>query len=198
MKGIIKLGIVLSIYVTVACVGLAFVYSATEERIAGHAAEKLQASLRELFPSADDFQEITGQIPGTDTLYPFRSQYKVLQDGKIIGAVVEVVTPGYSGPIRILVGVGTDSRITRIKILENPDTPGLGANAGSPTYYVDRPRRLTFYGQFEGKPVSDNFEVRSDISVITASTITSRAVSLAVKAAGDAAAKWLNTSGGMM
>ena len=197
MKGILKLGIILSIYVTVACVGLAFVYSATEERIAGHAAEKLQVSLQELFPTANDFQEITGQIPSTDALHPFVSQYKVLQNGTIIGAVVEVITPGYSGPITILVGVGTDGRISRIKILANPDTPGLGANAGSSTYFVDRSRRLTFFGQFEGKSVNDNFEVRSDIAAITASTITSRAVSVAVKAAGDAAAKWLNTSGGM-
>ena len=197
MKGIVKLGIILSIYVTVACVGLAFVYSATEERIAGHAAEKLQASLRELFPDADDFQEITGQIPSTDILYPFVSQYRVLQGGTLIGAVIEVITPGYSGPISILVGVGVDRRISRIKILANPDTPGLGANAGSPTYFVDRSKRLTFYGQFEGKSISDNFEVRYDIAAITASTITSRAIALAVKVAGEAAAAWLNTSGGM-
>jgi electron transport complex protein RnfG len=83
-----------------------------------------------------------------------------------------------------------------VKILEHQDTPGLGANAASPTYYVDKAAKLTFYGKFAGKPVSDPFVAKEDVAAITASTITSRAVSSVVKAAGTAAAVWLDAQNG--
>jgi electron transport complex protein RnfG len=55
---------------------------------------------------------------------------------------------------------------------------------------------LTFYGQFAGKSVEAPFEVKGDVAAITASTITSKAVTMAVKASGDAAFAWLATQGG--
>jgi len=79
--------------------------------------------------------------------------------------------------------------------MEHSDTPGLGANAASPSYYVDRAKGITFYGQFAGKSVTDPFAVKGDVAAITASTITSRAVTSAVKAAGQAASEWLSTGG---
>jgi electron transport complex protein RnfG len=91
-----------------------------------------------------------------------------------------------------MVGVSRDNFITGVKILEHSDTPGLGANAASPSYFVDRAKGITFYGQFAGKKISDPFEVKKDVAAITASTITSRAVSNSVKAAGLAFSAWLS------
>jgi electron transport complex protein RnfG len=89
------------------------------------------------------------------------------------------------------VGVSAEGVITGIKILEHADTPGLGANAASPSYFVNRAEGITFYGQFAGKAVADPFEVKDDVIAITASTITSRAVTAAVKAAGKGVLAWL-------
>ncbi|MDR3342287.1 MAG: FMN-binding protein [Treponema sp.] len=191
MKNMLKLGIVLALYATAACVGLAFVYSGTEKVIAERQAADLNAALEELFPQADSFTDITGDITSPDSSVAFESQYEARQNNGIVGVVVQASAGSYGGPIKVLVGVGVDNKISRIKVLEHQDTPGLGANAASPTYYVDKSKNLTFYGQFEGKSITDAFEPKGDVVAITAATITSRAVSSVAKASGSAAAAWL-------
>jgi electron transport complex protein RnfG len=104
---------------------------------------------------------------------------------------LRVSCAGFEKPIKTMVGVSTDGLIVGARILEHSETPGLGANAASSKYFVDRANGITFYGQFAGKSVNDPFEVRKDVSVITASTVTSVAVSSSVKAAGLAANAWL-------
>jgi electron transport complex protein RnfG len=190
-----KLGLILALYATAACVMLAFVYTGTAAIIAGRQQADLEAALRELFPGADSFNAVTG-IQSPDPLVTFEEGYEARRNGQTAGAVLRVSRGSYSGTIRILVGVGTDNRISGVKILEHQDTPGLGANAASPSYYVDRARGITFYGQFKDKSVTDPFEVKEDVQAITASTITSRAVADSVKAAGAGAAAWFASRAG--
>ena len=77
----------------------------------------------------------------------------------------------------VLVGVGTDRRIAGVRVLEIKDTPGLGVNADSPTYFVDKAKKTTFPGQFAGQGRSPTrFVVKKDVVAITASTITSKAL----------------------
>jgi electron transport complex protein RnfG len=197
MKGMLKLGLVLACYAVAACVGLAFVYTATFKIIEERTQGDLEASLKDLFPDADTFNDISGAFEPEDQSVNFENQYDARKNGVLIGAVVQVSGASYGGNIKVLVGMGTDGKISRIKILEHKDTPGLGANAASPTYYVDRRAKKTFYGQFEGKSIEDTFEVQGDVIAVTASTITSRAVTTAVKAAGSAAAKWLTAQGAL-
>ena len=80
--------------------------------------------------------------------------------------------------------------------MELSDTPGLGANAASPNYFVEKGSLKTFYGQFAGKSVTDPFEAKGDVLAITAATISSRSISLIVKTAGTAGKAWLDTSRG--
>jgi electron transport complex protein RnfG len=94
------------------------------------------------------------------------------------------------------VGVGVDGKVSGVKVLEHNDTPGLGANAASASYYIDRARGIHFYDQFVGKSVGDPFEPKQDVVAITAATITSRAVAAEVKAAGQAALAWFASQGG--
>ena len=187
--GMLKLGIILAVFATAACVMLAFVYTGTEKIIAQRQQDDLEAALKELFPAADSFKE-TSEIKSSDTSVTIESGYAVIKNGKTAGAVLRLSRASYGGPIKILTGVNIDGSIAGVKIMEHQDTPGLGANAASPSYFVDRARGITFYGQFTGKKVSDPFEVKNDVVAITASTITSRAVSAAVKAAGLGAIEW--------
>jgi electron transport complex protein RnfG len=196
MKNMLKLGMVLALYATAACVGLAFVYSGTERIIAERQQADLEAALKELFPLADGFEEINGGLSSPDAAVSFGACYAVLSGGRFIGAALQASGPSYGGPITVMVGVGTDEKISGVKILEHKDTPGLGANAASPSYFVNKAAGITFYGQFEGKAVQDPFEVKNDVAAITASTITSRAVSTLVKLSGNAAAAWLANAGG--
>jgi electron transport complex protein RnfG len=193
-----KLGIILALYASVACVSLAFVYDGTVRIIAQRQQEDLDHAIKELFHEADSFEAISG-IASSDPLVTIEGDssnpdntgaFTAMQDGKIIGLALRTSRASYSGPIKILVGVGVDGKIHGVKILEIKDTPGLGANAGSKNYYVDRAKGIHFFDQFTGKSVKDPFIPKQDVIVITAATITSRAVAASVKAAGEAAAAW--------
>jgi electron transport complex protein RnfG len=198
MKNILKLGFTLTIYATVACVGLALVYSATAKTITQRQWADLEAALKELFPEADAFEDLGATLRSPDPLVSFDAQYAVKKGGQVIGAAIQCSQGSYGGPITVLAGVGIDGKISRVKILAHQDTPGLGANAASSGYFVDKAAGITFYGQFAGKSVGDPFEVKNDVAAVTASTITSRAVAGAVKAAALAAAAWLETQGGVL
>jgi len=192
--GMVKLGLILAVFAAAACLMLAFVYNGTTAIIAQRQQADLEAALKELFPDADKFEKIDG-VTSQDNTVVVEVSYAAYKNNKIMGAALRVSRASYSGPITSLVGVSAGGLITGVKILEHSDTPGLGANAVSPTYFVDRAKGLTFYGQFAGKKITDPFVVKEDVVAITASTITSRAVSISVKAAGLAVQAWLIKEG---
>ena len=195
IRGMVKLGLILALYSAAACVGLAFVYTGTAKVIAERQQADLEAALKELFPAADAFKEIT-DIKSSDPAVTIEKDgaFAAMKNGKAIGAALRTSRASYGGLIRVLVGVGTDGKISGAKILEHSDTPGLGANAGSSTYYIDRSEGIHFYDQFKGKSIRDAFEPKQDVIAVTAATITSRAVAASVKAAGEAASAWLGGS----
>ena len=190
MKNILKLGITLALYATAACVGLAFVYTGTSSAISARQAADLQAALKDLFPEADRFEDITGNIISPEPTVSFQSQYTAWQNNTLNGVAIQAVGPSYGGDIKALVGIRADGVISRVKILEHADTPGLGANAASPSYYVDKAKKITFTGQFANKSIHDSFEVKQDVQAVTASTITSRAVAALVKTSALAFESW--------
>ena len=197
MKNMLKLGLILTAYSLVACVGLAFVYAGTKTVIAERAQADLEASLRSIFPAADEFAvvppaELASPLPAVG----FSAAYRISAAGALAGIALKTAGPSYGGATTALVGVGVDRRIAGVRILENKDTPGLGANAVSPNYYVDRAAKTTFAGQFAGMASDAAFRVKDDVVAITASTITSTAVANIVKAAGAAGAAWLAAQGG--
>ena len=190
--GMLKLGLILALYASVACVGLAFVYAGTAKVIAQRQEADQDAALRELFPAADSFTPVQG-IASSDPAVTIEegAVFAALKNGETIGVALRTSRAGYGGAVKILVGVGVGGKISGVKILEHTETPGLGANAGSANYYVDRAKGIHFYDQFAGKKVSDSFVPKQDVIAITAATVTSRAVAASVKAAGEAASAWL-------
>lgn len=188
--GMLKLGLILAAFAAAACVMLAFVYSGTSPIIAQRQQADLEAALKELFPDADSFESII-DITSPDAAVTIETAYAAIKNGLPYGAALRVSRASYSGAIKTMVGVNSDGFITGAKILEHSDTPGLGANAASSSYFVDRANGVTFYGQFTGKKVTDPFTVHNDVIAITASTVTSVAVSSSVKAAGIAVSAWL-------
>ena len=189
--GMLKLGIILAIYSAVACVGLAFVYNGTIKIINQRQKDDEAAALKELFPDADSFNNISG-LSSRDSMVTIEEggAFEALRNGSVVGVALRTSRPGYGGEIKILVGVSIDGKICGVKILDHKETPGLGANAGSSNYFVDRSKGIRFYDQFTGKSVNDAFIPKQDVIAITAATITSQAVSSSVKAAGEAASVW--------
>ena len=188
----IKLGLILAMYTIVGCVGLAFVYNSTSKTIAQRQEADLQAGLREVFPKATGFTP-TDTVKSTNPTIVFDAAYTANGPSGSLGIAVKVHGPSYGGLTTLIVGVSIDGTITGVKVLENKDTPGLGANAASPTYYVDKASKTTFSGQFAGKKLTDGFVVKKDVIAITSATITSRAITNLVQAVGKAASEVLGT-----
>lgn len=181
----IKLGLILAAYTIVGCVGLAIVYNSTSKTIAQRQEADLQAGLREAFPKATGFTP-TDTVKSSNPKVIFDAAYTADGPSGRLGIAVKVRGGSYGGLTTLIVGVSTDGTITGVKVLENKDTPGLGANAASPTYYVDKVTRTTFAGQFAGKNLTDGFVVKKDVIAITSATITSRAITGLVQAVGKA------------
>jgi electron transport complex protein RnfG len=199
MKDTIKMTVALVLFAAVACAGLAVVYDSTSKTIAERKKKDLDEALKGLFPDGEDFLKIEDSLAAADEKVKITESYTVKSGGKLIGLAVTASSGGFQADISALVGVDTEGTISGIKILQISDTPGLGANAVKENYYVDKPKKLTFYGQFSGMKAADKIAVKKDggnIDSITAATITSRAVALIVKNAAEAGVEWIAANGG--
>jgi electron transport complex protein RnfG len=164
MRETIKYGIILSLICAVASGLLAGVNSLTKSRILAQTKQEEEASLREVITEAQHFEPVK---TGEDIIY-----YKAYnKDGKFMGVAFKVSGKGYSSTIETMVGMLKDGTITAIKILNQNETPGLGARVVEPG----------FIGQFKEKNTQDLIEVQA----ITGATISSRAVIDSVKSKTD-------------
>ena len=87
---------------------------------------------------------------------------------------------GYSGPIRLLVGIDADGRITRARVLEHRETPGMGDMIeSSKSDWIEQFSRTSL-----AAPAEDRWLVArdgGDFDQLTGATITSRSVVKALK-----------------
>lgn len=117
--------------------------------------------------------------------------YECQKDGKIIGYAIKSSTTGFSGTLTLIVGVMTDGSIYNTSVYSHSETPGLGAKCTSDEKFMSQWRNLkpeSSEGAKDGKILKVKQD-NGDIDAITASTITSRAYTLAVKNAFEAASK---------
>jgi electron transport complex protein RnfG len=96
-----------------------------------------------------------------------------LNDGNR-GYVIRCKFSGYGGKIESLIGYEGE-KCKGIYVIEHSETPGLGA----------RIVENSFRNQFVDKSLYDPFKVKSDITPITGATISSNAVSNAIKKIGN-------------
>lgn len=172
MKGF-KDVIILVLITTIAGFCLSLVFNVTEAKIAETKKAEVQAALTNVAPFMKD-------SPGDPAQFEFNGEtipvYEMLDNGQPIGAALQITTPeGFSGNIVFLMGVNTSGAITGFQILESKETPGLGTKAAN----------KDFWGQFVNKSLANySFKVKKDggdVDAITASTITSRAITHAME-----------------
>ncbi|MEN6326604.1 MAG: FMN-binding protein [Syntrophomonas sp.] len=149
---------------------IATVYFLTHDIALQKQAELQTLALKSLVTEADQYNPVEGK-PGW---------YTAAQDGELIAYIIPSESKGYGGTIKLLVAVGPDQKVIKYTIVEAKETPGLG----------DKAAKSPFIDQFPGKG-SENLEVTKDpgnkenIQAISGATITSRAVTKAVKTAVD-------------
>jgi len=161
MKELLKLGGYLFVVCAVAGVALSGTNHLTEKRIKeGIEASKRQA-LKEVLPAASDFKD--------------EKDYKIAldKDDKPVGYILNVLTTGYSGKIEAIVGIDLEGKIKGVKVLTQTETPGLGTKITT----------NACLDQFEGLK-SQEVVLKKDggrIDAVTAATISSRAITNAVR-----------------
>ena len=109
--------------------------------------------------------------------------YPARRGGEAAAVVLEAVAPdGYSGEIRLLVGILADGRIAGVRVVAHKETPGLGD-------YIDI-LRSDWIRQFDGRgladPIPEQWKVKKDggrFDYRAGATITPRAVVKATRKA---------------
>ncbi len=109
--------------------------------------------------------------------------FRARRDGDVVAVAIPVVTHhGYSGDIRLLVGVRPDGEIIGVRVLVQNETPGLGDKIkADKTDWIDG-----FSGRRLGDPPADDWAVKKDGGVFdqfTGATVSPRAVVGAVRTA---------------
>lgn len=98
--------------------------------------------------------------------------YRASNGGDLAGYAVQTVSPtGYAGPVSLLVGFDAAGSIVDIAVLEQSETPGLGAKMAEP----DNKLVVSFRGKNPAELQMAVTKDGGDIDALTASTISSRA-----------------------
>ena len=167
---------------------LTLVHDATRDRVAASERARQAAAFDRVLGSvthdndllADRIDVRDPELLGTDASVPV---YRARLAGRPVAAIIEAVAPdGYSGSIRLLVGVTPEGRLLGVRVLQHQETPGLGD--------AIEERRSDWIRSFDGRSLDDpptaRWKVRKDggdFDQLTGATVTPRAVVAAVRSA---------------
>ena len=191
MNETIKLGVVLLLVTAIAGGILAGVNSVTGPVIAEREKMESLSAILELFPDANDsveydeaqVAEVAASNPGITEIT------QVLSDGEVLGYAITVVSGGYAGDIRTLVGVDSEGVLSGIKVLVMSETAGLGSRI------VDDP---AFAESFQGKGAGGSVTPAGagagddEVMMLSGATVSTNAVVKGVNEALDAFASNLS------
>jgi electron transport complex protein RnfG len=175
--------VVLGLFALVTSVLLASTYLGTKTTIENAERRAAQKILLELYPASshdnsvlDDVVPIPEAYLSTLGLKVAANIHVVKKQGEIIGFIIPATAPdGYSGDIRLLIGINVDGAIAGVRVVSHNETPGLGDK-------VDLRKDnwiLSFNGKTIANPGRDAWAVKKDngyFDQFTGATITPRAV----------------------
>lgn len=184
--GIIAAGGKLALFAFFGAVLLGVTYTLTKQRIEQNEIEAVQRNLQAVL-SSDVYNnnpyEDRSRLPGSALLGSDEpvTVYRARLNGQPAAAVFRSVAPnGYSGAIKLLVGVYADGRVAGVRVVAHKETPGLGDA-------IDERKSDWIFG-FNGFSLASlgdkGWAVKKDggqFDQFTGATITPRAVVKAVK-----------------
>lgn len=183
-RSMLKNSLVLGLFAIVTVGLVTLIQQATATRIEASARAAQVRALGEILPLGSyDNHLLDNSISVHDPLLGNRSPqpaYIALKDGQANAVILQATAPdGYSGAIRLLVGIGADGRLAGVRVLSHRETPGLGDK-------VERTKSnwiLGFAGKSLDNPGETGWAVRKDrgeFDQFAGATITPRAVVKAV------------------
>ena len=170
-----KHAVVLGGFSLAATLLLTVAYSLTKAPIEQSALEDLRHSLEQVIPAS-----IHDNNPAGDTLELLVDGapvlvYRARQAKQITGVAFETSTSGYSGDIRLLLGINKNGQLLGVRVLHHTETPGLGDKIEvSRTDWITR-----FTGKSLTNPPEEKWAVKKDggpFEQFAGATITPRAV----------------------
>jgi len=170
-----KHAIVLGGFSLAATLLLATAYGLTKEPIKQSALEDLRHSLEQVIPAS-----IYDNNPAADTVQlQIEGQsllvYRARKANHVTGVAFEAARKGYSGDIRLLLGIDANGKLLGVRVLSHTETPGLGDKIEvTRTDWITR-----FTGLSLGHPPEAQWAVKKDggpFDQFAGATITPRAV----------------------
>ena len=182
-------GLLLAVFGLLTTAGIALTYQGTKDTIAEQERLAQARALLEIMPAdshSNDMLDSAFDLPAFVELGLRHSEkgYRALNDAQSTLAVLLPVLArdGYSGDIRLLVGINADGSLAGVRTLNHNETPGLGDKVD----LKKSPWILSFNGKSLSNPTPERWGVVKDGGVFdafTGATITPRAVTGAVKRA---------------
>jgi electron transport complex protein RnfG len=185
-KHILRVGLLLGLFAIVATTLVALTETSTREQIKENEREALLGGINALIPHEQYDNEIlqdTILLEATEVLGTEEptTVYRARKQGDDVAVVLTAIAPnGYSGKIKMLVGIYADGTLAGVRVINHKETPGLGDK-------IDE-KKADWILQFKGlsltKPASAKWKVKKDggeFDQFTGATITPRAVVGAVK-----------------
>ena len=183
-----KNGFVLGAFALVTAGLLAFTFLSTAEKISEQERKAAQKALFEIVPEQrhdndllEDYVVLSTQQSVLLNLEESEKIHIARQQNQAIAVIVpSVASDGYSGAIKLLVGINIDGSIAGVRTLSHRETPGLGDK-------IDLKKDtwiLGFNGMNLTNPTIENWAVKKDgghFDQFTGATITPRAVVNQVK-----------------
>jgi electron transport complex protein RnfG len=183
---VMKSGVTLAIIAAICTALVAATYQLTAERIVANELEMLEQSLQpalsgRFYDGAVSESKVVlatpHGLPGSEAAII----YRVYNENEPVAALLVVsARDGFSGAIRILVGIDFDGVVTGVRVLEHRETPGLGDKIESD--------RSDWILQFDGHSLHDpdvaGWAIHSDggkFDQLTGASITPRAVIKAIR-----------------
>ena len=176
-----KMVLVLLVITAVSGAGLGYVYKLTKEPIALAQLQKQQDAIKEVVPEfdnnpADESYELTSAEGFTLNVFPAK------KDGELIAVAIETMSSaGFSGDIKIMVGMKPDGTIINYIVLDHKETPGLGTKMDD--WFKDDRGNRNILGKNPGKNKLIVTKDGGEVDAITAATISSRAFLQAIEIA---------------
>jgi Na+-translocating ferredoxin:NAD+ oxidoreductase subunit G len=184
-KGILRSGATLATIAALCTALVAFTHVLTDERIAANEQAWLEQNLLPALSGLSHDGNVgnsrvtiraPNDLPGSEDALV----YRFYAGGEPRAALFAVsARDGYAGPIRLLVGVDMDGRLTGIHVLEHRETPGLGDLVEtSKSNWAQQ-----FRGRSIGDPVTSGWAIRRDggaFDQLTGASVTPRAIVKAV------------------
>ncbi|PHI40507.1 electron transport complex subunit G [Actinobacillus succinogenes] len=122
----LKYGVVLGLVALICTAISTGVYFLTKDKINAEIAKQQQASLAQVIPHGYYDNDVTTNCETPDS----REIDKIctaLSGSQVRAYAIEATAPdGYSGKIRLLIGMTPEGEILGVRVLEHNETPGLG------------------------------------------------------------------------